>query len=197
MTKWLLGIDEAGRGPLAGPVAVGAVVVRDDFDWKLIPGVGDSKKITPLNRQAIALRAQQLKQAGKIDFRVRMVGATVIDRIGITAAVRLGIKRACLALALDPRTTSVKLDGLLVAPAMFTDQETIVRGDATEKTIGLASILAKVTRDQYMVRAARKYPVYGFEVHKGYGTRAHCAAVKKYRLSDIHRQTFCRGLLNP
>src|SRR5690606_37391499 len=93
--KWSVGIDEAGRGPLAGPVAVGAVIVPRAFDWERIPGVGDSKKVAPKNREAIFRRVQNLKKNGELNFCVRMVSPSVIDRIGITNAVSLGIQRAC------------------------------------------------------------------------------------------------------
>jgi ribonuclease HII len=92
-----------------------------------------------------------------------------------------------------PEATFIKLDGLLTAPPAFIHQRTIIKGDATEKEIGLASILAKVTRDAHMVRMAKKYPAYGLDVHKGYGTAAHRACIVKYGISAIHRRTFCRG----
>ena len=91
-------------------------------------------------------------------------------------------------------TVQVKLDGALHAPARFSYQETIIKGDAKEKVIGLASILAKVARDQYMVRAARSYPVYQFEVHKGYGTKSHRALIEEYGFSALHRRSFCKNL---
>lgn len=200
MTTHVLGIDEAGRGPLAGPVAVGVVVVSKDFDWELIAGVGDSKKVTPKNREAIFRRARVLKKEGLIDYRVRMVGAATIDRIGVTHAVALGIHRALKALTdrqgLSAESVHIKLDGLLKAPEEFIYQETIIHGDALEKVIGLASILAKVTRDRHMVLLGKRYPQYGFEVHKGYGTARHREAVKKYDLCDMHRRSYCRALLN-
>lgn len=191
--RYVLGIDEAGRGPLAGPVAVGAALVPVDFDWEVIPGVGDSKKVSEKKREEIFKRAHALKKEGVLDFNVQLVSASVIDRIGITKAVMLGIKRACEGLAPDPLTTSVKLDGLLHAPEKFLIQETIIKGDAKEKVIGLASILAKVTRDRYMIRLAKKYPLYGFEIHKGYGTLTHRTMLHAHGLSEVHRMSFCRG----
>jgi len=193
--QWVVGVDEAGRGPLAGPVAVGIAVVPFDFNWNLIPGVGDSKKVSPKNREAIFRAAVKLKKAGAITYAVTLVSASTIDRIGITASVALGIARGFKKLALNPKRTEVKLDGLLRAPAEYTRQETIIKGDAKEKVIGLASILAKVTRDRTLVRVAHDYPHYSFEIHKGYGTQIHRNAIEKYGLSPYHRKSFCKNFL--
>lgn len=193
--QWIAGVDEAGRGPLAGPVAVGVAVVPIGFDWNLLPGVGDSKKVTPERRGAILRHAKILKRDGLIDFCVVLVPHTTIDRVGISRAVKQGIERCFKKLALNPLLTSVKLDGLLHAPELFKDQETIIKGDAKERVIGLASIVAKVTRDEHMIRVAKKYPQYGFEIHKGYGTKAHCASLRKNGLSLMHRRTFCKRFL--
>jgi ribonuclease HII len=196
--KWIVGIDEAGRGALAGPVAVGAVLVPKGFDWSLIPGVADSKQVSPKNREAIFRRAQELEKEGKLTTAVALVSEKIIDKKGITFAVRQGIERALAdlfntGLAPEPRTTYIKLDGLLHAPAEFKYQKTIIKGDVTEKEISLASIMAKVTRDRYMVRLAKKHPAYGFDVHKGYGTLAHRKNIKKHGLGVIHRTTFCKS----
>lgn len=196
--KWLIGIDEAGRGPLAGPVSVGVVLMKHDFDWGVIPGVGDSKKVTPKNREDIFRRALELKKAGVLDFQVSLVGANIIDSKGIVPSIKLGMSR-CLS-SLQKRQgflceeVTIKLDGSLYAPREFTHQETIIKGDSKELCIGLASILAKVTRDQYMQQLSTKYPLYNFEVHKGYGTKNHRLCIKKYGLTNIHRQSFCRRL---
>ena len=194
-TQWIAGVDEAGRGPLAGPVAVAVALVPHDFDWTLIAGVGDSKKVTPRNREVIFRRAKELRKVGSLDFHVALVSQNVIDRITITQAVRRGIDICFKKLNPHPAHTEVKLDGLLKAPAQFLIQETIVKGDAKECVIGLASILAKVTRDAYMVRCARTFPEYYFEVHKGYGTKEHCELIQTYGLSRMHRRTFCKRFL--
>ena len=193
--QWIAGVDEAGRGPLAGPVAVGVALVPPDFDWTLIPGVGDSKKVSPKNRGTIFRRAKELRKAGLLDFHVALVSPSVIDRINIARAVHRGIDICFKRLDPHPLHTTVKLDGLLKAPPAFLMQETIVRGDAKERIIGLASILAKVTRDAFMVRLAREFPEYGFEMHKGYGTKAHCARIRVQGLSSMHRRTFCRRFM--
>lgn len=201
MEQWTVGIDEAGRGPLAGPVAIGVACIKEEFDWELLPGVGDSKKVSPKNREAIFRRAYVLKKEGVLDYHVSMVGATTIDRIGIAQAVDRGIVRALGVLAsrigFDEQSVSIKLDGLLHAPAQFVFQETIVKGDAKEKVIGLASIMAKVTRDRYMERLAdnEHFAPYGFAVHKGYGTKAHQQAIRTNGLCTLHRKSFCRKLI--
>ena len=203
MLKFIIGVDEAGRGPLAGPVAVGVVFVSNDFDWKEIEGVGDSKKVSPKNREAIFRRAQILKKEGRLDFAVGMVSASIIDKIGIVPAIKKAMDQALqniekgkLLNELLSNNVMVKLDGGLKAPVRYVHQETIIRGDAKEKVIGLASIMAKVTRDRYMVRksALQIFAPYTFAVHKGYGTKVHCTAIKKFGLSPEHRSTFCKNL---
>jgi ribonuclease HII len=188
----IIGVDEAGRGPLAGPVAVGIACIPRNFDWDVIPGVGDSKKVSEKNREAIFRRAQSLKKQGILNFVVVQIPASTIDRIGITKAVSLGIARGLTRLTVNPKSVDVRLDGLLHAPLEYTHQETIIKGDAKEKVIGLASICAKVTRDRTMVRLSRAYTTYGFDIHKGYGTKTHIEAIQKHGLSKIHRRSFTK-----
>lgn len=192
--KYIIGIDEAGRGPLAGPVAVGVVALSREFDWKLIPGVGDSKKITSKNREFIFRRARDLKNEGLLDFAVCQVSANIIDKKGIVGAINLAMARGLNKLNLEAGKCDVRLDGALRAPSHYHNQTTIIRGDASEPIIGLASILAKVTRDQYMLSMHRRYPNYEFDQHKGYGTLKHRENIKKYGLSVIHRVSFCHAL---
>jgi ribonuclease HII len=191
---WLIGIDEAGRGPLAGPVAVGVVKVPTDFDWSLIEGVGDSKKVSEKNREAIFRRASKLKKEGKLDFKVIQKSAQQIDARGIAVVIREAIAEGLDELVSAPEDCFVKLDGALRAPSSFS-QETIIKGDQKELVIGLASILAKVTRDEYMLKKATTYPLYGFEHHKGYGTKIHREAIQAHGLSDIHRASYCQNIL--
>lgn len=193
--KWEIGIDEVGRGPLAGPVAIGVVKIPVGFDWNSIPGVTDSKKLTPEKRAVIFRTAQHLRHYGHIDFTVAQVGASVIDERGISFAIRLAMARAIARLKLCSHSTSFRLDGSLYAPAEFT-QATIIKGDALYPEIGLASIVAKETRDGYMRRIHRRYHRYGFADHMGYGTVAHRAAIKQYGLSPIHRVSYCKNVLS-
>ncbi len=190
--KQIIGIDEAGRGPLAGPVAVGVVVVPVDFDWKLIEGVGDSKKVTPKKRAAIFRRAKELKKKGKLDFVVIMGTAKEIDKKGIAVVIRNSIEKGIKKLKIKPEECFVKLDGALRAPSQFS-QETIIKGDSKELVIGLASICAKETRDAYMCKFSKSFPAYEFELHKGYGTKRHRQLIAQKGLSQEHRSTYCQN----
>ena len=196
--QFLIGIDEAGRGPLAGPVSVGVVLVKPNFDWGMIPGVGDSKKVTPKNREVIFRLATKLKKDGLIDFQVSLISADVIDTKGIVPSIKLGMSRCLNSLqkrhGFQHKDVNMKLDGALQAPAKFIHQETIIKGDGKELCIGLASILAKVTRDKHMEQLSIKYPLYRFDIHKGYGTKNHLLCIKENGLTDVHRKTFCSRL---
>lgn len=194
MMRYLIGIDEAGRGPLAGPVAVGAVAVPLDFDWSRLEGVRDSKKLSEKKREDIFERAQELRESLLLRFAVAMSSATYIDTYGIMPAIRRALGEALSKLEIEPRACHVLLDGSLKAPAEYVRQETIIGGDDTEPIISLASIMAKVTRDRLMKRLAEKYPAYDFHVHKGYGTRSHLRSIARCGLSDIHRASFCKRL---
>jgi len=191
--KRIVGVDEAGRGPLAGPVSVGIAVIPHDFDWELLPGVTDSKKLSEKRREEIYRIARRLKKEGLLDYKVSLVHAKTIDTKGINPCIRSAIQRVFTGLCLDPEHTDVRLDGLLRAPDEFVVQETITKGDAKEKVIGLASIMAKVTRDRYMTRISAQYTAYDFHIHKGYGTKRHREAIQEYGLSDIHRRSYCKN----
>ncbi len=199
--KYLIGIDEVGRGPLAGPVMVGAALVPVDFDWLMIPGVTDSKKLSEEKRELIFEQANLLVQLGDIYVAVASVEAKVIDKIGIAPATLHALNEAINTVVKDARVEIgevwVKLDGGLKAPAEFLHQETIIKGDAKEAVIGLASIMAKVTRDRHMIRLGNKakFKIYDFVKHKGYGTKAHRQAIKENGLSSEHRACFCKNVL--
>lgn len=197
MKKILVGVDEAGRGPLAGPVSVGVASVPENFDWDVVPLVNDSKKLSEKNREVIFAQATKLRREGKIDWKVVMVSATIIDKKGIVFAINSAMVKCLKAVASESSKCRVLLDGSLHAPEQYENQETIIKGDSKEKIIGLASIVAKVTRDRYMVKKSTdlEFIPYEFASHKGYGTRAHCQAIKKYGLSTIHRATYCKNLL--
>ncbi|MEK7462242.1 MAG: ribonuclease HII [Patescibacteria group bacterium] len=190
--KWLIGIDEAGRGPLAGPVAVGIVVVPDNFAWSLIPGVGDSKKVSPTKREAVFGRAKGLKKEGKLNFVVMTASAKEIDEKGISVVIRNLIAKGLKKLNVKPESCFVKLDGALRAPVQF-PQETIIKGDSKELVIGLASICAKETRDEYMRQMAPQFPAYQFAIHKGYGTKSHRRSIAQNGFTPEHRTTYCQN----
>lgn len=191
--KIIVGIDEVGRGPLAGPVSVGIAVLRqgDTLPFR----VTDSKQMTEKAREAVYDLAEELVRQGDLRFGVYSVSAKSIDAWGITRAIAHAIARGLKSLALDPRTVELKLDGGLRAPAAFL-QETVVRGDALVPSISLASVVAKVERDRYMVKTAhRAYPAYGFDAHKGYGTAAHYRAIRRYGLTPLHRRSFLKKIM--
>jgi ribonuclease HII len=186
----LLGIDEAGRGPLAGPVAVGVVQVARGFDVaREFPGVADSKKLSEKKREELFALLLAREAAGDVQFQVALQSAGAIDTEGIAVVIRRAIAEVLQALAPDTALAEVFLDGALRAPSAYA-QHTIIGGDASVPLISLASIAAKVTRDRYMCRAAAEFPEYGFEKHKGYGTKAHYDALRMYGLSPLHRTTF-------
>jgi ribonuclease HII len=188
--KLMLGVDEAGRGPLAGPVAVGVVRCREDFDLcAAFPGLNDSKKLTEPAREAIYELLLERVAAGDVAFNVELVSHRVIDTRGITFAVRRGLGRGVRKLMPDPAEGKVWLDGLLKAPKHY-EQETVIHGDGLVPAIMLASVAAKVTRDRYMTRLARRFPHYGFDRHKGYGTDAHYRAIREHGPCGYHRQSY-------
>ncbi len=191
--QWLGGVDEAGRGPLAGPVAVGVVAVPYRFDIKrAFPGVNDSKKLSETKREEIYKEVQRLKRQGTLRYIVGFSSAGYIDTHGITKAVRRGVWSGVRCVA-EPGASFIKLDGLLKAPPEYR-QETIIKGDVLEPVISLASIVAKVRRDRLMKKLAPQYPEYGFEVHKGYGTVHHRKAIGAFGLCGLHRRSFCKNL---
>lgn len=188
--KFILGVDEAGRGPLAGPVSVGVVAVPEGFDVAAeFPGVNDSKKLSEKKREEIYERLVARAIGGDVRFVVEFEGAETIDREGIVPAVRRALDRGVRTLAPDPTGVHIQLDGALRAPSEYV-QETIIHGDALVPIISLASIAAKVERDRLMVTLAKEYPEYGFEGHKGYGTKLHYEMLQKHGLSVIHRRSF-------
>lgn len=186
-----MGIDEAGRGPLAGPVAVGVVLAPAFFDIKEnFPGVADSKVLSPKKREELFSLLQSYTDSGALRYMVVFASPKCIDTQGITRAVRSCIYKGVRTLAPEPDDHHILLDGLLHAPPQYS-QETIIRGDATEPIISLASIAAKVMRDRLMHKMAQRYPGYGFENHVGYATREHRDAIMQLGLCDIHRVTYC------
>lgn len=175
---------------MAGPVAVGAVAVPRHFDFALLAGVRDSKQMSELGREIWFEKLRILEQEEGLRYAVVFSSAHYIDAKGIVPAVQVALARALRSLEASAETSRILLDGSLKAPARFIFQQTIIRGDETEPLISLASIAAKVRRDRLMRRLAMRYPEYGFETHKGYGTKAHYGALKKHGPSAIHRRSF-------
>jgi ribonuclease HII len=194
--KYIVGVDEAGRGPLAGPVSLAALAIRVE-DEALLKNdrIRDSKQLSEKAREKKLAELKVLRKNGKVRYAVSLVGSKFIDQKGIVAAVKKGIWNVLSRLKLEAETTLVLLDGGIKAPHTFKNQKTIIRGDATVPVIAHASIVAKVTRDRKMKKFALSFPEYGFEIHKGYGTTAHIAKIKKHGLSKIHRKTFLKKYL--
>ena len=185
----LAGVDEAGRGPLAGPVVAAAVILPTR---RVLRGLADSKTLAPAERDRLALRIRTHALAIGLGWADR----DEIDALDILQATLLAMRRALLALAVVPRHICVdgdrapSLAGLPVPPCGARRCETIVRGDALEAPIAAASIIAKTWRDAWMIAAAGRFPEYGFAEHKGYGTPAHLAALDAHGPCVLHRRTF-------
>lgn len=192
-SRFVVGIDEAGRGPLAGPVAVGVVMITTAFNKKFFRGIKDSKKLTSDEREFWFDLAIEEKKSGNLDFSVSLVSPEVIDKHGITYAIKLGIKR-CLSKLKVPNDAQIFLDGGLHASKEYLHQLTVIRGDEKIPIISLASVMAKVTRDRYMTNLSKKIPEYGFHLHKGYGTFMHRVAIKLYGPSAVHRRSFLKNI---
>ncbi len=180
----LVGMDEAGRGPLAGPVVAAAVVMPE---MPIVYGVNDSKKLSEKKREALY---EEIMQTA-ISVGVGVVDEKMIDEINILNAARMAFMKAFEQISVpSDRVLSDQISGLSI-PGYIS----IVRGDAKSYTIAAASIVAKVTRDRMMRDYAEQYPEYGFETHKGYGSAAHIMAIKTYGVCDIHRKTFLTRIL--
>ena len=178
----ICGVDEAGRGPLAGPVCAAAVILPEGYE---IPGLNDSKQLTDKKRRELF---PVIKEQA-IAYGIAMVDEKTIDEINILNATFMAMKDAISQLSVKPdlalidgnRTTDFGVEAIAV-----------VKGDARDAAIAAASILAKVTRDAYMEQQDALYPQYGFAVHKGYGTRRHYDAIREYGMCPIHRRTFLK-----
>lgn len=183
--KYVIGIDEAGRGPLAGPVLTAAAVLNLD---DVIDGVNDSKKLNEKKRDA--LFPQIYKKA--LYKTAKAVTVEAIEKYNIRNATIKGMEE-CLTGCPYLDEAIVLIDGDLILRNISLDKQiAVVKGDAKSASIAAASIIAKVTRDKLMIKYAMEYPQYQFEKHKGYGTKAHIDLIGKYGLSPIHRESFCR-----
>jgi ribonuclease HII len=185
----ICGVDEAGRGPLAGPVSAAAVILDPA---NLIPGLADSKKLSEQKRDQLA----PLIRERALAWAVAYADVEEIDRLNILQATLLAMRRAVLALHVQPQ--QVLVDGLY-CPQTGIPSQAIVKGDSSVTAISAASILAKTARDALMLELHEQYPRYGFADHKGYPTAAHLAALREHGVSEVHRRSFrpVRELLNP
>ena len=181
--RLICGVDEAGRGPFAGPVVAGAVILSLDDPEREILYLNDSKKLSEKKREA--LYDEIMEKA--VSVGVGIVEREVIDEINILQATFLAMQKAIA--ALDPQPDYILADAVTI-PKILIPQEGIVKGDAKSVSIAAGSIIAKVTRDRIMYEYDKLYPEYGFASHKGYGTKAHIEAIKEYGMLNIHRRSF-------
>lgn len=180
--RFVCGVDEAGRGPLAGPVCAAAVILPPHID---IPGLNDSKKLTDKKRREL----MPIIKEKAICYGIAMVDHATIDQINILQATYLAMERALA--ELHGKADFALIDGNR-AKDFGIPLETVVKGDSLSASIAAASVLAKVTRDDWMNEISKQYPQYGFDIHKGYGTKAHYDAITQYGASPIHRMTFLK-----
>lgn len=181
----LCGVDEAGRGPLAGPVFAAAVILPEDFE---IEGLNDSKKLSEKKRDM--LFDEIIEHA--LAYSIQAVDHKTIDEINILEATMLAMKTAVENLSIKPEY--VFIDGNRVPKNMEVPAEFVIKGDATSASIAAASILAKVSRDRFMLEMDKKYPEYCFAKHKGYGTKLHYEKIREFGPSEIHRLTFLKKM---
>jgi len=184
--EYICGIDEAGRGPLAGPVVVASCIMPKNF---MIEGVNDSKKISEKKRERVYEEIIQ----NAISYGVGIIDESTIDDINILQATKLGLTNSLKELKVKPNL--ILVDALKNIDTLGIPYRSIIKGDATCYNIAAASIIAKVTRDKIMLEYDKVYPEYGFAKHKGYGTAEHIAAIKKYGLCPIHRRSFVKNFI--
>ena len=185
--QMICGVDEAGRGPLAGPVCAAAVILPLDVE---IPGLNDSKKLSDKKRRELFPLICEKATA----YAIAIADHKEIDEINILQATYLAMERAITQLPVKPDFALI--DGNR-AKDFGVPVETVVGGDGLSASIAAASVLAKVTRDDLMLKMAEQYPEYGFDIHKGYGTKAHYAALAEHGPCPIHRMTFLKKLYGP
>jgi len=193
--KIIVGIDEVGRGPVAGPVVVCAFVAYGDFDFVNLVGIRDSKKLSAKKREEWNTKLQALALGGSCAFALAERSSDWIDSKGIAPAIKECVAETLSKLALNPGDVMVELDGSLSAPKEFCNQKTTIKGDDLVPVISAASIIAKVYRDGLMDKYGTEFPGYGFEKHKGYGTELHMKAIAEKGTTPIHRISFLGNAL--
>lgn len=183
--EYICGIDEAGRGPLCGPVVAAAVILKKGDK---IEGVNDSKKLSEKKREQVYEAIKERAAA----WSVGIVDEKTIDEINILEATRLAMKKAVEGLSTKPEYALVDAEKKVPIDVPYTP---IIKGDALSESIAAASIIAKVTRDRMIVEIDKQYPEYNFAKNKGYGTKEHTDAIKKYGLCPVHRRSFCKKFM--
>lgn len=196
--EYLIGVDEAGRGPLAGPVAIGTSYISKKESKKVFSilkkhRLNDSKQVKESDREKLYKLLSQMKKEKILNFEVSLISADIISKKGISYAIKLGIEKNLKKLKIKPQQSILELDGALKVPeGKWGRASVIVKGDTIKPSIMIASILAKVTRDRHMKKLSKKYPQYEFEIHKGYGTKKHREYIQKYGISKEHRVGWCK-----
>ena len=184
--KSICGVDEAGRGPLAGPVCAAAVILPQGL---VIEGLNDSKKLTEKKREALF----EVIKKDAVAYSIAFGSVEEIEEINILKATFLAMNRAID--SLSPKADFALIDGNAVPDNIKIPCETVVKGDSKSMSISAASILAKVTRDRLLLEYDEKYPEYNFAKHKGYGTKAHYEAIKEHGICEIHRRSFLKNVI--
>ena len=198
--KYIIGIDEVGRGPLAGPITFCAfmspidVLLKYSKDKKFIPGGNDSKKLKAKDREMWRGIIEELTKENKWRWCLAHGSNKDIDKKGLSLVIKKCLESVLAGLKIKPSQCQIFLDGGLYINKKYS-QETVVKGDEKELVIAMASIIAKVERDALMTKLAKKYPKYGFEKHKGYGTMVHCEVIKRYGPCEIHRKSFIKNVI--
>jgi ribonuclease HII len=190
----LIGVDEVGRGPLAGPVCVCALALYRPLNRKEVYGLKDSKRLSKKQRELWQKMIVCWKEAGWLDYNIAMASETYIDKFGIQKSISTLVNRTLRNLSIEPMSAVVLLDGGLRATPEWFHQKTIIKGDETEAVIALASIAAKVHRDKLMTAMSKKHPEYDFEANKGYGTKAHIEMIHRIGPCLAHRSSYLKRL---
>jgi ribonuclease HII len=194
---YFIGVDEVGRGPVAGPVYVCGLYISTENLEKITDfktPLRDSKKLTEKMRNAWFVRINEFAKNGLLKYIVSKASASEIDEKGIAVCIKACVKNSVLKISADKEKTKVLLDGGLSVGEGFTE-ESFIKGDENIPVISLASIVAKVLRDKEMSELSEEYKEYGFEKHKGYGTKSHMDAIERHGITEIHRKTFLKKFL--
>lgn len=193
---YIVGVDEVGRGPIAGPLCVGACVLVRAHGARFftsVRGLKDSKQLPDHKREEWVKVLRRLEELGCIRLSTAFVSEKQIDTYGMAFALSRAVRNVLRLVRIPAHRSFVMLDGTLRAPAEYLFQESVIGGDEADLLIASASIVAKVRRDAYMKRIGRLFPQYGFEVHKGYGTKKHYEALAKHGACPAHRMSFLRN----